>query len=190
MINASNANFDIVAIYNKENPHSIEAVERCQRSFNDNGYEIKISNGIWRDQYKDFLKETGLTFDDYDKKYSKHESVVACFGSHFKIWKTISKPTIILEHDAILTNRESLAHFINTYSELYINQAIISNLGAPSFGRFTTKDAPGLYPSFSKNGRYFPGAHGYAISAKAAKIITSHAVNFGAKPTDLFFDLE
>jgi GR25 family glycosyltransferase involved in LPS biosynthesis len=183
-----NKQFDIKIIYNYENPNSEKAANNCLNSFLANGYSGEMINGVWRDNHEEFLSESGIIFQKFDPKFSKHEAVVACFGSHFKIWQKIERPTLILEHDAILSDPESMIFFQNSFIHLFNEYPIVVNLGKPSFGKYLSKEKVGLYPSFSKNGKYFAGAHGYLISPAAAKIISDHARNVGALPTDLFFD--
>ena len=99
--------FDIKIIYNHENPKSEKAANNCLNSFLASGYSGEMINGVWRDSYEEFLCESGITFQKFDPKFSKHEAVVACFASHFNIWRNIERPTLILEHDAILSDAES-----------------------------------------------------------------------------------
>ena len=183
-----NKQFEIKIIYNNENSYSKRAANRCLNSFSNAGYTGELINGVWRDNYRDFLHESGIKFQKFDPKFSKQEAVVACFGSHFNIWRNIEHPTLILEHDAILSDPESLIFFQENYLHIFKEYPIVANLGKPSFGKYLSKEKIGLYPSFSKNGKYFAGAHGYLISPAAAKIVVDRAFNFGAMPTDLFFD--
>ena len=181
--------FDIKIIFNRENAKSEKAALRCLNSFVSHGYSGEMLNGVWRDNHQEFLNDSGIIFQNFDPKFSKHDAVVACFGSHFNIWRKIERPTLILEHDAILSEPESFNFFEENYLHLFNEFPIVANLGKPSFGNYLIKDKAGLYPSFSKNGKYFAGAHAYLISPKAANIIVDHALRVGALPTDLFFDL-
>ena len=180
---------DIKIIFNQENSLSVEAGRRCQNSFSDHGFDANMVNGVWRDDYLKFLEESGVNFQNFDQRYSKYDAVVACFASHFNIWRIIDRPTLILEHDAVLDDLNSLNIFLENYNQILSDYPIIVNLGKPSFGIYKSMDKMGLYPSFSKGGRYIGGAHAYLVSPSAAQIMVRRAREFGALPVDLFLDV-
>jgi len=180
--------FDIKIIYNKENIESKKAAKRCQLSFNDSNLYPDLFNGVWRDNSDNFLNEYKIKFRDFDFKYSRFDGVVGCFASHYKLWSDIKRPTIILEHDAILTEPNFLNTFIQHSYDIFKNEKIIINLGHPSYGNYETKSNIGIYNLFSKSGKYFPGTHAYAISKSAAVTLIEHTKKNNALPVDLFLN--
>lgn len=180
--------FDIKIIYNQENESSFEAALECQRSFRVHGHNADLFNGVWRDDSQQFLDETGLRFNNFDERYARLDAVVGCFGSHYNLWRRMTRPTVILEHDARLDIPPVFEAFQNEFYQIFRDKVIVVNLGRPSYGNYAQQTKSGLYPLFSKGGGYFPGTHAYAISPGGAAHLVTHAMQHGALPADLFFN--
>lgn len=167
----------VITIMN--NPHSVEAAERCIESAKKFGYEVEMFPAITpaNDVYRmfDYFEFPTDAFDN--NPYSRTEPTMACFLSHHALWcvaNSLDESILILEHDAVFTSE---------LPDVEIDTLV--TFGKPSFGNFQTANAEGLYPLFSKGGSYLGGAHAYAVSAKGARELISSAMK-DAKPTDVF----
>lgn len=169
----------IVTLFNL--PQSVRVAKRCLKSARRFGVEAKLFPAVYKDKSLDELKKEKLEIADYDHSYSKQGSVMGNFVTQYRIWKAIVKsgePGIVLEHDAV---------FIDFVPDLTDKGEII-NLGKPSYGKFKRKKKPGVYPMFSKDKGYIPGAHGYYLTVEGARQLIAKAKEVGAAPCDLFLN--
>lgn len=158
-------------------PQSVKMAERCVASGAQFGIDVELFPAVHKDVAHEELKTENLFQATFDESYSNVGAVVGNFVAQYRIWKTIvasNEPGIVLEHDAVFTNIVPSL------------QGDIINIGKPSYGRFNTKPAPGIYPMFSKSGGYIPGAHGYYLTPIGAQQLIDKAKVLGASPCDLF----
>lgn len=164
-------------------PESVKMAERCVASGKQFNVDVEIFPAVYKDVAIEELNKEGLKQVQYDQSYSNTGAVFGNFVSQYRIWKKIvlsNEPGIVLEHDAVFTT---------TIPDL-TNKGDIINLGKPSYGRFFTKDKPGVYPMFSKEGGYIPGAHGYYLTPYGAQQLVDKALEIGASPCDLYLNKE
>jgi hypothetical protein len=159
-------------------PESVKMAERCIETGKQFGIDVEMFPAVWKDISFDEMDKEGLKLAKFDTTYSSISAVVGNFIAQYRIWKTIvgsNEPGIVLEHDAVFV------------SEIPILTDDIVNLGKPSFGKFQSKNNPGVYPMFSKSGGlYAPGAHGYYLTPTGAQQLIDKAKQIGAAPCDLF----
>lgn len=156
---------------------SVDVAQRCIDSGKKFGVHVENVPAVYRDVSEREMKNEGLSLGTFNTSFSNIWSVVGNFITQYRIWKKIldrNEPGIVLEHDAI---------FIDNIPEL--NDDIV-NIGKPSYGKFNTKDKAGIYPMFSKNGGYIPGAHAYYVTPNGAKQLISKAKEIGVFPADIF----
>jgi len=161
-------------------PQSVEVAHRCAESAKQFGIDTELFPAVWRDVAMKELESEGLSLATYDQSFSNVGSVVGNFVTQYRIWNTIAtsnEPGIVLEHDAV---------FVAEVPDLTKKGDII-NLGKPSYGRYQTKNAPGVYPLFSKPG-YMPGAHAYYVTPTGADQLIKKAKKLGASPCDIFLN--
>ena len=167
-------------------PQSVEVANRCIKSAKQFGVDATIFPAVHKNIALQELEYVGLKLAKFEESYSDTGAVVGNFITQHRIWRTIyesNQPGIVLEHDAV---------FVAPIPDL-TDQGDIINLGKPSYGRFNTKDAPGVYPMFSKPpvaglGVYIPGAHGYYVTPRGACELIEKAKQLGASPCDLFLN--
>lgn len=164
-----------------DNPHSLEASERCIDSAKKFGYDVEVFPAITpANDPRDIFEKEGLPIKKFENnEYSRTEPTMSCFLSHYFLWKKAidsDVPTLILEHDAV---------FKSTLPEVEVKG--VTNYGKPSYGHFEQPPKPGLYSLFSKNGGYMGGAHAYAVTSQASKVLVEQAKKT-AQPTDIFLN--
>lgn len=172
-------------------PESVEVANRCVESGKQFNVDVEIFPAVNKNNAEQELANEGLEIatieaekqmlPNYTRNESNRGAVLGNFITQYQIWKTIAEsnePSIVLEHDAV---------FIANVPDL-TNQGDIINIGKPSYGKFRTKNAPGVYPMFSKPGGYIPGAHGYYVTPAGAQQLVAKANTFGAAPCDLFLN--
>lgn len=129
------------------------------------------------------LKGYSINVDSIRKsRFSRPDRAVACFASHFALWLEASErlaPTLVLEHDAVLTGKRFLGG-------IRPGHGLIS-LGRPSYGRSRWPKKLGVQPLFSKH--HLPGAHAYIVFPWAAKQLVGSAINGCVEPTDVFLSI-
>lgn len=160
-------------------PQSVEVANRCIESGKKFGVDVKLVPAVHKSYALSELEHMGIKMSTFEQSYSDVGAVIGNFITQFKIWRTIyesEQPGIVLEHDAV---------FVAPIPAL---EGDIINLGKPSYGRFNTKDKPGVYPMFSKDGGYIPGAHGYYVTPKGARQLVETAQRIGAAPVDIYLN--
>lgn len=160
-----------------DNPHSVEASERCIESAKKFGYDVEVFPAITpADDPMKIFEEEGLpTAEFLDNMYSRTEPTMSCFLSHYYLWKK-EEDLLVLEHDAV---------FIEPLPDIEIHG--VTSFGKPSYGHYNTPRSKGLYGLFSKPGGYMPGAHAYAVTKDASKVLVKQAKKT-AQPTDLYLN--
>jgi len=160
-----------------ENERSVQAAERCIKSGARFGTTIEKWKAITpADGPKSIMKEKDLPYENFNEIYSRQENCAAAFLSHYSLWEESIKTNediLVLEHDAV---------FMSEIPSLNGYDGCIS-LGEPSYGKYKTPRYLGIQELQSKN--YFPGAHAYVISPRAAEVIIKKAKE-EAGPTDIF----
>ncbi len=162
-------------------PESVKIAERCVASGAMFGVDVEMFSAVYKDVAMDEMKKEGIVAAAFDKSFSIEAAVMGNFVTQYRIWKTILNSNecgIVLEHDAIFTD----------HVPALSGEGDIINLGKPSYGQFNVKPGKGVYPMFSKNGGYIPGAHCYYLTpAGAEQLITITKIK-GAAPCDLFLN--
>ena len=161
---------------------SVLSAKKCIESAkNISNIDVEIFNAITpRDNMSNIIKENSIQIKSFDERYSRKENAIACFLSHFLLWKKcieLNEPVIIFEHDAVIKN------IIN----LDIKFDKLISIGKPSYGRFNTPTSNGINKLTSK--RYLPGAHAYIIAPSGAAELIKRA-KLDAKPVDVFLHLD
>ncbi len=162
-------------------PESVNVAVRCIESAKKFNIDVTIFNAVTKDNARKVLNEEALHVSKFDETWSNTDAVLANFASQYQIWKMVARsgqPAIVLEHDAV---------FVGPIPPL-LGEGDIINLGKPSYGKFNTPKHPGVYPMFSKDGGYIPGAHGYVITPLGARELMEQAFSKGAAPCDLFLN--
>ena len=168
-------------------PQSVSSAEKTILSGTQHGFpDIEMFTAITpqkNDPHELFKKEKLDPKIFLKNDFSRVESAMSCFLSHYFLWKKcieLNTPIAIFEHDAIFTTQfdHSLGERIRS----------ACNIGRPSFGNFKKSKKTGVQPLFSK--KYFPGAHGYIVAPYGAKQFTRYAQVFTPKPTDVFLNKE
>ena len=160
---------------------SVNASLRCVGLGKNFGVDITMIPARDKSNSMQTMTEYGLKLGTFNNSFSNVNAVVGNFVTQYLIWTMILKtniPAIVLEHDAVV---------IDNIPDLEGKGDII-NLGKPSYGKFNTKDKKGIYPMFSKNGGYIPGAHGYYVTPKGAEQLIAKAKEIGVFPCDLFLN--
>ena len=163
----------VVALY--EVPESLEIAHRCVQSGLKYGIDVHIHPGVWKTRSEEVMQKEGLFLGEYNQSYANTNAVIGNFMSQYQLWQQVEEPTIILEHDAV---------FIKELPD-NISFEVLLNIGHPSFGKYKKKDAPGIYPLFSKH--FLPGAHAYIINKRGARQAIELAKMNGIIPVDVFF---
>lgn len=152
---------------------SVEVATRCRESCEQFGY-----TPIMWPASTTFPPEMKVHPSMEEDKFSRRDRALANFYTNYRLWQEVDSPSLILEHDAVMTAPIPS-----------IEWPAITNVGKPSFGAYETKKKPGLYPLFSKVGGYFPGAHGYIVTEEGAAMLLEKAEE-GAMPLDLYLHRE
>jgi GR25 family glycosyltransferase involved in LPS biosynthesis len=160
----------------KGHEKSQNVADRCIESGRLNGLSIEKFDAITPEQdvFK-ICKGLGINTDHFSDRYSRLENSIACFLSHYTLWKIcqdINEPIVILEHDAIITN--SLPTTLPNF---------VGNIGKPSYGKFKTPTTLGWGKLVSKS--YFPGCHAYIVTPMGAELIIK-ASNKEAQTPDIY----
>ena len=164
-----------------DNERSVQVANRCIASADK--FDVRVSK--WAattpaDDPKSIMAAEGLPYANFDEIYSRTENCAAAFLSHYSLWQEairIDEDILILEHDAVFTG---------PLPNYYGFKGCVS-LGEPSYGKYHTPRFLGINQLTSK--KYFPGAHAYIISPRAAKVVVSRAKSQAA-PTDVFFHID
>lgn len=166
----------------KDIPQSVQCATRCQKSMvSTGGLECAQFPAITprnTDIYA-MCKDEGIDPNGFDEIYSRKDSCIAAFLSHYNLWKLAKKsdePILILEHDAVAV--------MNINTQMQFDKCI--TISKPSYGKFKTPNFLGQQGLQQK--QYFGGAHGYIVNAKGASELIAQA-KIKAKPTDLFLDI-
>jgi len=161
-------------------PESLDVALRCIKTGMDFDVEVVVEPAVYKDIAMSQLEYHKLKLSKWDESFSNVGAVVGNFITQYRCWEKIvasEEPGIVLEHDAV---------FVAPIPDL-TGKGDIINLGKPSFGRYSKKDNPGVYPMFSKsNGLYAPGAHGYYVTPIGAQQLIDKAKQIGATPCDMF----
>lgn len=159
-------------------PKSVEIAKRCIESGKQFGIDIEIFPAITpKDGVYELAKKYGININGFDERFSRRENAIACFLSHYSLWKKCvetNENLFILEHDAVIVNK----------IDMNINFKGVLSLGKPSYGKFNIP-RNGIGPLTSKD--YLPGAHAYMINPKAATDLINRS-RLKAIPTDVFID--
>lgn len=160
------------------NPLSVSAAERCIKSAKKFGLDVKMWKAFTpKDNPRKILTDHGINPKGFEEVYSRLENCMSAFLSHYSLWQesfTKDENILILEHDAVIKSEMPKMDFFS---------GCIS-FGKPSYGKFNIPSQIGRNKLQSK--QYFPGAHAYLISSRAAKIVIEKAKTEAA-PTDVFF---
>ena len=160
------------------NTRSMQAAARCQSSARMFDIEVERHEACTpADKPADFLKGRGISPDNFDEVYSRHQNCMAAFSSHFSLWERCAisnEEFLILEHDA---------YFVNGIPK-NLNYLHVMTVGKPSYGNFQTPPMIGVNPLTHK--RYFGGAHAYLVKPSGAWNLIETAQRGYAKPTDVF----
>ena len=157
---------------------SEKAANRCIRTARDYG-EIVVNKfyGVTpKDTPKDMMLARGINHNEFEEKYSRKLNAMAAFMSHYSVWEqciTSGKPTVIFEHDAVVTGRVPVDKFTGR----------VATISRPSYGDFQTPEMIGFGPLRQK--AYFGGAHGYIIRPEGAWALVETAQGRAA-PTDIY----
>lgn len=161
-----------------DNRKSVQAAERCIKSALYAGLEVEKFSAVTPRNTKiyDVLQQEGISADGFKEPYSRLDSCIAAFLSHYSLWKKaveLKEEVTIFEHDAVVTN---------TLPE-FIHYRYCISFGKPSYGKFSIPTNIGVNPLTSK--KYFPGAHAYRVKPAGAQLLINQA-KIAAKPTDVF----
>ena len=164
----------------KDNPKSVEVAERCIKSGQSNGLNIKMFDAITpNDEPLELLEKKGIAPNSFDEKYSRNLNCISAFLSHYSLWEKCvedNETYVIFEHDAVMIDRIPPTTF-----------KYVMNIGSPSYGRFNTPKSLGVNPLTTK--RYFPGAHAYMVTPEGAKKLIENAPKH-ARPTDVYLNVD
>jgi glycosyl transferase family 25 len=159
-------------------PKSVEIAKRCIESGKQFGIDIEIFPAITpKDGVFKLAKKYDINISGFDERFSRKENAIACFLSHYSLWKKCvetNENLFILEHDAVIIDK----------IDMNLNFKGVLSLGKPSYGKFRVP-ANGISPLTSKD--YLPGAHAYMINPKAATDLINRS-RLKAIPTDVFID--
>lgn len=164
----------------REHEHSQMAAYRCYESARRHGLKVSFFEA-WEprdDPLAEFKRRRWPAHFFLRNPYSRPAPCMACFLSHADLWLECAenaRPMIILEHDAVMTGP------LPSFGD---NDELV-NLGKPSFGRYH-RPRDGIGPLASKP--YFPGAHAYYVTARAAMMLYQKA-RTEAQPTDVFLSI-
>ena len=163
-----------------DNERSVQVADRCIRSGAKFGIDIeKFVATIPSDDPEIQAKNLDIPIDGFKEIYSRFENCLSAFLSHYRLWKEcmeLNQTIMILEHDAVIVDQIPVFKSFDT----------VMNLGKPSYGKAQTPMYLGVNPLTSK--RYFPGAHGYMITPRGAKMLIDKAKTHAA-PTDVFLSI-
>ena len=163
-----------------KHPGSVRAANRLIKSSGGNmgGIIPEVFKAITPEDDVDKLFDWHhLSDKKFHDKYSKPKNAMACFLSHFMLWKhcvSTKEEIIIFEHDAVIMDMMRI-------HDIDYNGCI--SFGKPSYGKYKTPASLGVNKLISKE--YFPGAHAYMIKPERAKELIEMAQK-NASPTDLF----
>lgn len=159
-------------------PQSVEIADRCIDSGKKFGVDIeKFPATTPKDDVYKIVSSEQINISGFDERFSRKENAIACFLSHYRLWKKCveaNESIFILEHDAVVTSK----------IDMNVSFKGVLSLGKPSYGKFTTP-RNGIGPLTSKD--YLPGAHAYMINPMAAKHLINRS-KIKAIPTDVFID--
>lgn len=163
-----------------DNERSVQVAERCIKSAANYDIEVEKFKAITpNDDLEIMLEQNSIKPIHFAEKYSRLNSCISAFMSHFHLWKQCAQSGeeyTIFEHDAVLVDK----------IPDYIAYDQVISLGKPSYGKFETPRLLGVNPLTSKP--YFPGAHAYRLKPQGAKALISVA-QLQAAPTDVFLSL-
>ena len=153
------------------------SADRCIESGRTYGIEIQKFDAITPDTHdvESIFKQQGIPTKNFTSYYSRRENVLACFMSHYTLWKSCvnhNEPYVIFEHDAIINAPlpQTLPMFVGS-------------IGKPSYGKFSTPSELGWGPLTSKP--HFPGAHAYIVTQAGAHVLCETAKTYATTP-DVF----
>ena len=163
-----------------DNPRSVEVAKRCIESGKKFGIEVEHHEGFTpKDNPEQMMIDKGIDYSKFkDSTYSRQEPCMAAFLSHRECWKKaieLDEPVLVLEHDAVFTA---------PIPKIDIPFKVIS-FGKPSYGAYRVSKKEGIFLMYSKPGGYMPGAHGYLVSPRGAKILVKKSYTH-AEPTDIY----
>lgn len=163
-----------------DNPSSVSVAERCIKSAERFDLEVEFFKAITpQDKIFSRMGDEGINGKGFvGSPYSRVDRAISAFLSHYYLWKKsieLNENVLIFEHDAVVKMR---------LPDLEWKDGCIS-LGKPSYGKYKTPQILGFQPLQSKP--YFPGAHAYMVSPRAAKILVETAKR-KAQPTDIFLN--
>lgn len=152
------------------------AADRCILSGKRNGIEVEKWSAYTPDHDPITLAgHMGIDTRRFDEIYSRQDNCIAAFLSHHSLWKEcveLNEPIAIFEHDAVIHDMLPI-----------VNVEGVINIGQPSYGKYKQPSHLGIGPLTTKE--YFPGAHAYIVTPRAAiGLIGSAKAN--ARPTDVF----
>jgi hypothetical protein len=162
---------------------SVAAAERCIESGRQYGVDVCKFEAADPSSFQAEMESNGLFPGEFKTTFADYRCVVACFVSHFLVWRQIlmsAQPGIVLEHDAVFVAQLPLLE----------GKGDIVNLGKPSYGRFKRKWRRGVYPFFSKKSMHIGGSHAYCVTPSGAEVLMASARAVGAMPSDLFISVE
>lgn len=164
-----------------DNERSVQVADRCIRSGAKFGIDIEKWNAVTPSMKpENRAKLYNIPTAGFKEVYSRFENCLSAFLSHHMLWQECLRTNenfLILEHDSVIVDQIPVFKSFDT----------VMNLGKPSYGNAQTPMYLGVNPLTSK--RYFPGAHGYMLTPKGAKILIIKARTHAA-PTDVFLSLQ
>jgi len=158
-------------------PQSVQIAKRCIESAKRCGMHVEHFEAITprNSDLQKMLDDEGISIEGFKEPYSRLDSCVAAFMSHYSIWKLAAEsntPITIFEHDAVVTDNIDNVSF---------NKVV--TVGKPSYGKYNTPKFLGTGPLTQKP--YFGGAHAYKVNKIGAKALIEQA-KVQARPTDVF----
>lgn len=158
-------------------PIALDLANRCIVSARYSSVNVEIFEAIVpADNPSSLFAVNNLPIEKFDGEWSRIDNSLACFMSHFTLWKQCAEGDeifLILEHDAVV--RGTIPVDVDFKGCL--------SLGRPSYGKFIRPHIIGVQKLKSK--QYFPGAHAYLLKPEAAKLLITQA-KINACPTDVF----
>lgn len=159
-------------------PRSVAAAQRCVATGAEFGVEVGFHPATTpRDDPRRTFLERKWPVANFDpSKYSKPETTMATFLSHYGLWEIAAdsgEPMLVLEHDAV---------FVAPLPDL--SQVKLScTLAKPAFGA-VPETKVGFGPLAQR--WYYAGAHGYYVTHEGAKRFLDKAHE--AQPVDVYLN--
>ncbi len=172
------------------NEDSVRSVKQTIQSAKDVGYKepIEIFEAIKPNEWKSILP-----YENTFHNYARPDNVGACFASHYLLWKEcikLNEPILILEHDAIFTERLDPIYIINSnFNAVGINNPLGATRESRLFHTMveSQKDKPIIItPTIDEISipQGLAGHSAYILSPGGAKMVLDAAHIHGLWPND------